>query len=138
MGTLSRGGAIDLDSLYSDVLNKVYPVGSIYISVNSTNPKDIFGGAWEQLKDRFLLGCGSKTNGATGGEEFHILTVDEMPSHQHALYFGWGAGNTGSSWARTDQNSPGNSWTPTQATGGSQGHNTMPPYLAVYMWKRVS
>ena len=61
-----------------------YPVGSIYLSVNSTNPGTIFGGSWEQIKDRFLLACGSTySNGSTGGESTHKLTVDEMPSHNH-------------------------------------------------------
>ena len=79
----------------STYLNMVYPVGSIYMSVNSTNPSNLFGGTWEQLKDRFLLGTGdSYTNGNTGGEsgvyyqptgqvENHTLTVAQMPSHTH-------------------------------------------------------
>ena len=63
-----------------------YPVGSIYLSVNSTNPGTIFGGTWEQIKDRFLLACGSTySNGSTGGEAKHTLTTNEMPSHSHAL-----------------------------------------------------
>lgn len=50
-------GDIDLKTYLNNlVLSKIYPVGSIYISVNSTNPTTLFGGAWIQLKDRFLLG----------------------------------------------------------------------------------
>ena len=68
----------------SSVLD-AYPVGSIYMSVNSTSPASLFGGTWEQLKDRFLLGAGDTyTNGSTGGESTHTLTVDEMPSHTHS------------------------------------------------------
>lgn len=55
-----RGGR-----LLSDI---IYPVGSIYISVNSTNPSVYFGGSWEQIKDRFLLACGDTyNNGIFGG-----------------------------------------------------------------------
>ena len=69
--------------LAGQLLSKVYPVGSIYLSVNSTSPASFLGGTWEQLKDRFLLGAGSKSAGATGGEENHTLTTAEMPSHSH-------------------------------------------------------
>lgn len=76
-----------------DIINIVYSVGSIYMSVNSTSPASLFGGTWEQIKDRFLLAAGDTyANGSTGSV----------------------------------------------TTGDSQPHNNMPPYLTVYMWKRVS
>lgn len=62
---------------------KAYPVGSIYICMNNTDPATLFGGTWTKLKDRFLLGSGSKAINATGGEEKHTLTINEMPSHTH-------------------------------------------------------
>lgn len=123
----------------SDLLNLIYPVGSIYISVNSTNPASLFGGTWEQIKDRFLLACGSTYNaGATGGEATHKLTIDEMPKHSHKTWLGTtgGAEETLSTGDRTEHN-----WGATsalEATGGGQPHNNMPPYLAVYMWKRTA
>lgn len=68
----------------SAIVNLVYPIGSIYMSVNSTSPATLFGGTWEQLEDRFLLGAGSTyTAGASGGEASHVLTESEMPSHTH-------------------------------------------------------
>ena len=67
-----------------DLLDMVYPVGSIYMSVNNVSPASFLGGKWTQLKDRFLLGAGSSyTAGGTGGESTHKLTKNEMPSHQH-------------------------------------------------------
>jgi microcystin-dependent protein len=75
-----------IDDAYGEVLNHVYPVGSIYMSVVSTSPAELFGGTWEQLKDRFLLGAGDTyTAGDTGGAANHTLTVDEMPSHNHSF-----------------------------------------------------
>ena len=66
--------------------NKIYPVGSIYMSINSTDPSELFGGEWEQIKDRFLLACGTTySNGATGGEATHTLTTNEMPTHSHSI-----------------------------------------------------
>ena len=68
-------------------IDLVYPVGSIYMSVNTTNPNTLFGGTWQKLKDRFLLGSGDYySSGSKGGESAHTLTIDEMPSHTHAQY----------------------------------------------------
>ena len=63
----------------------IYPVGSIYMSVNTTSPSVLFGGVWEQIQGRFLLA--SDTNnpvGTTGGEATHTLTTAEMPAHNHS------------------------------------------------------
>ena len=71
--------------LDKSVIDMVYPVGAIYMSVNSTNPASLFGGTWEQIKDRFLLSAGdSYSAGSTGGEAEHTLTYGEMPVHSHS------------------------------------------------------
>lgn len=68
------------------VVDSIYPVGSIYMSVNSTSPATLFGGTWSQLKDRFLLGAGDTySNGATGGAATVTLTTSQMPSHTHTF-----------------------------------------------------
>lgn len=131
-----------------DVWNLIYPVGSVYISIKATNPSTYFGGTWERIQDRFLLASGSSYSaGSTGGEAKHTLTTNEMPSHDHVGLFvdttqiRWGT-NTGNN-AINLQNIP-NPFTAgtttsssihTASTGGSQAHNNMPPYIAVYMWK---
>lgn len=70
----------------SEIANMIYPVGSIYMSVNSTDPSTLFGGTWERLKDRFLLSAGdSYSAGNTGGEATHKLVEGELPSHTHTL-----------------------------------------------------
>lgn len=89
-------------SAFQSLLDICYPVGSIYQSTKSTNPGTFLGGTWTQLKDRFLLGAGSKAAGATGGEENHTLTVAEMPSHNHS-------GTTDEIKYGTNWN-PGNDW----------------------------
>ena len=67
-----------------NIWEKIYPVGSIYMSVNSTSPASLFGGTWEELKDKFLLGAGDTySSGATGGEAYHTLTSNELPKHKH-------------------------------------------------------
>lgn len=124
----------------SDLLDLVYPVGSIYLSVGSTAPSTLFGGTWEQIKDTFLLGAGDDYDlGDTGGEATHTLTVNEIPSHHHDV--GWDyEGATGSAHGtllKPEYQSPQYQYD-TSNTGGGQAHNNMPPYLVVNIWKRVS
>ena len=119
----------------------VYPVGSIYMSVNSTSPATRFGGTWEQLEDRFLLGAGTTyTAGDTGGEAEHTLTIDEMPSHNHPYAYNGQLSNTGTQSVRLVAYDRQNAYTgtPDGYRGGDQPHNNMPPYIVVYMWKRTA
>ena len=129
-------------SAKNPIADMIYPVGSIYMSVNNVSPTTLFGGTWEQLKDRFLLGAGSAyTAGAIGGEATHTLTVDEMPSHAHNMTIN-GTYSTKDAGTAFDRVVFGNSWLhgakATESTGGGAAHNNMPPYLVVYMWKRTA
>lgn len=146
--------------------NNIYPVGSIYMNVTNVNPTTLFGGTWQQIQDSFLLACGSTyENGATGGEASHILTTSEMPSHTHTQASCTNSGNhkhgTRGQWMTSGNNNrcvayqdissdptqtnsairPAGDHTHTitlENTGGGEAHNNMPPYLAVYVWKRIS
>ena len=70
----------------SKMLDFIYPVGSIYMSVNNVSPQTFLGGTWVALQDRFLIGAGhSYAVNATGGATTHTLTVNEMPSHNHTF-----------------------------------------------------
>lgn len=190
----------------------IYPVGSIYMSVNSTNPQALFGGTWERLTGRFLLAAtdngssgASQAAGRTGGDATVTLTAAQMPYHRHSqvahthtVTGGKVTDHSGSSGAMSANAShshylqnagddsvakgtayarPGK-WvntatqgyqtssanlahthtinhghgftqptvnggaTNTGYAGGSDGttaaHNNMPPFLAVYMWKRTA
>lgn len=126
----------------SGILDAVYPVGSIYMSVVSTNPATLFGGTWERLKDRFLLGAGDTyTAGATGGAPTHTQTEGEMPIHTHRT-INYTTGFTGGSQtgivtvlAGTAGGTP---VAAVQTAGGGNPFSIMPPYLAVYMWQRTA
>lgn len=122
-----------------ELLSLVYPVGSLYLSVNSTNPGTLFGGTWVQIEDTFLLAAGQTyTAGATGGEAAHTLTVDEMPSHNHTVARGTGTGSVEWGLVRYGSQNSSADGTRIAQTGGGQPHNNMPPYLAVYIWKRTA
>ena len=86
--TLEIADSWELEVHGKNLIDYIYPIGSIYLSVNSTSPATLFGGSWTQLKDRFLLGAGSTySSGATGGAATHKLSVAEMPSHAHDTPF---------------------------------------------------
>ena len=140
------------------VLDNVYPIGSIYMNVNSTNPGTLFGGTWEQIQGRFLLGMSSSyPAGSQGGEASHTLTTAEMPSHEHnpaneAGYSGF-ITNSQKAFSIGDMGSQSGSGryypfasaefdisrnTLTGTTGGGKSHNNMPPYLSIYIWKRTA
>ena len=155
--------------LAQEILNMMWPVGSIYISIDSTNPNTKFGGTWSQIKGRFLLGTGSLENnnntyfgqvtagqvnvpaGEKGGEAYHKLSINEMPSHNHKGNHWWltttdnfeNSWKGGSSW--TDGNNTitnlGNNNTSnkySENVGGEKAHNNIPPYYAVYIWQRTA
>ncbi|HIS18582.1 MAG TPA: hypothetical protein IAC02_08255 [Candidatus Coprovivens excrementavium] len=129
---------------FEAIFNRIYPVGSIYISTNDINPSTLFTGTWEKIENRFLLASGSSYQlGSTGGEATHKLTINELPSHTHNASAG--------QFISTSPNvTPGTvmsfdsgqykrySMNSTSSTGGSKDHNNMPPYLVVSIYKRIS
>ena len=128
-------------------INSIYPIGSIYISMNADNPKDVFGvGEWDQLEGRFLLGAGSYSEdgidyyyevGSVGGENKHTLTVEEMPSHDHYGVARFDYDIKAGTHPSAEQTDSTTNLPRTNSTGGSNPHNNMPPYLVAYMWKRT-
>ena len=147
IAVIDESGWIYSRALSSLILEAVYPIGSIYISVNSTSPQTLFGGTWEAIQGKFLLGSSSAHKaGSTGGEETHTLTMGEMPEHTHPMYSGNAGGD--SEWTPDEGAYLVDSVTQTKTTwwarlgmnsaGGGNAHNNMPPYLAVYMWKRTA
>jgi microcystin-dependent protein len=140
------------------LFDKIYPIGSIYMSVNNVDPGTLFGGTWEQIKDQFLLASGNSYSlGSTGGAASVALTTSQMPSHGH--YFQWSASNSEynagvsggtNPWFFGNLTDEGHSvmvhWTyngserqgNTSNTGDGAAHNNMPPYLTVNVWKRTA
>ena len=146
------------NTLKKAMLAMMWPVGSIYISVSATSPQTLFGGTWQQIRDTFLLAAGSTyAAGSSGGEAVHTLTENELPAHAHnpaneAGYYGF-ITNSQKAFTVGDMGAQSGSGryypyasaafdisrnTKTGSVGGGKAHNNMPPYLAVYVWKRTA
>lgn len=129
--------AIDgMDGLSTEILKKAYPVGSIYLSVNSTNPSTLFGGTWERFGDgRTLVGVDKndsalKESGKTGG------SINPLTEHNHGLSIApTGSASWASGVAPTTSYSMGGGVTGSK--GNNKDHANWQPFITVYMWKRT-
>lgn len=158
-----------MTKLYRPVGDKtLWPIGSIYLTVNDKNPSTYFGGTWEKISGGFLWGCDASIdnnimNSSVGHTKSFdtILTVNQIPAHNHSMA-GAGAhdhGKTGIAFAqwswqnnisgfRVGDGISGYPWGTFYAqgdhthtinnTGGSKGHSHDIPHIGVYVWKRVS
>lgn len=125
----------------------IYPVGSIYLSVNNTDPSTLFGGTWVQIKDRFLLSAGDTyTAGATGGSPNAQANM-EIFSTGGTAYVDFQASNTTTTYKSSKRVYAGNGSEMSlveaqklgvKVTNIEDTSGLMPPYLVVYVWKRTA
>lgn len=124
-----------------------YPVGSVYISYDSTSPASLFGGSWTPITGVFpYFNAGT----GRGGSNTHTLSVNEMPKHKHAQTIGtYNAvvGDYNDGYALPEQvsghyantNGPVTKWRQaTQYAGSNVAHNNMPAYQTLYAWYRTA
>lgn len=156
----------DKNNLKTYLLEYIYPVGSIKMTADNTNPSTYLGGTW------VAWGAGKVPVGVdttdtdfatvekTGGEKEHILTTNEMPSHEHMTMYDYYGGSTylnaglvkmsGTPSFETEKSS--NCYIVsrsgldlsdhyvaiTGSSGSGRGHNNLQPYITCYMWKRTA
>jgi len=159
-GDINADGGFKIDG--SDIFEKIYPVGAIYMSVSSTNPATLFGGTWVAWgAGRVPVGIDTSDSAfdsveETGGAKTHTLTEDEMPSHEHRVddrrtdigdvhvYSRWNGSNpAGSGSLRTQWDDVGGPYSVYNglyavSTGSDDPHNNLQPYIVCYMWKRTA
>ena len=139
-----------IDAALAKAKLDAHPVGSYYWSSEATDPGTLFGGTWEQIKDRFVYAVGDgSAAGDVGGEATHTLTEAEMPKHYHdSLRFRepdrakFGCNSEGSladtSWTIPWVEGKSKDYYVTGYTGGSQAHNNLPPFIRAFCWRRTA
>ena len=133
-----------------------FPVGTILMTATNANPGTYIGGTWTAIEGSFLLAQSEDhPAGETGGAETVELTESNLPAHRHLIMNNSSADSTptsGNTLARYDRsfgaregeyynlntNSGEAVWGRTSATGSGTAHDNMPPYVAVYVWKRTA
>ena len=155
LGELKNGIGPDAYAIYQQVLAAVverdHPVGSLYFSENATSPAELYGGTWERIEGKFIMGASdSYPAGSTGGEAKHTLTKSELSRIREQLTgltaYNANVVGTDKVLSLVEENTrsnvqPSNSAkyaTLTMSLGDSQPHNNIPPYYSVYIWRRVA
>lgn len=148
----SNANADTVDGYHlTDILSLLHPIGSIYMSVLSTNPATTFGfGTWSAWgAGRVPVGVDTSqtefdTVEETGGAKTVTLDTTQMPAHIHNnAYTGnntmpYSTAVGGASWGAVNGNNAGGSQGFTSSAGGGLAHPNLPPYITCYMWKRTA
>lgn len=130
-----RGGQRSLN----EILDNIYPIGSIYLSTVSTNPSNYFGGVWERITGKFLLAADDSSYflGATGGSAKKNIQIANLPGRAvvriNSAYQTYGSNyiSNPAGWTTAALDD-------IPDASKNQAFDIIPPYLAVYVWKRIS
>lgn len=132
------------ETFMQSIFDAIYPVGSIYLAYNHTDPSTLFGGTWVRIENRFLWATTpGGIIGQTGGENEVTLTRSHIPEHQHEIAWTDSDGDAGGSTLdhpliRYGSSGIGYTGITTLPSGGGQAHNNMPPYIQVSVWRRTA
>lgn len=130
---------------FVNMMDLVYPVGSIYQSMSPTNPGSIFLGQWTQITNKFLYA--TTKSGVTGGKANITLKAENLPEHKHTIYGGWqdSSGSEASQdvFLYSKWNIVSAAWRSecsgsSNETSKSTPFNILPPYITSYTWYRNS
>lgn len=127
---------------FVNLLTVIYPVGAIYITTSSTSPSSLISGTWEKIENAVVRG----TSSAVGyiGSDTHTLTIDEMPSHNHPLYFRRRNLSTTSGYAytmqtsSTDPDDTSSAFFSPSTVGGGQSMSLVQRSYNCLVWRRTA
>lgn len=113
--------------------------GWVVLGIHATYKADYAGRVIVALTDT-ATDSDFDTVGKKGGEKEHLLTVDEMPEHDHGLIEDTSGGGNSDYPTTTGMgsNTLVNADGVTQKTGGDQAHNNMQPYIVAAAIMRVA
>ena len=131
-----------------EVFLAVHPVGSIFLSISDVEPAGLYGGTWERIEGKFIMGASDAYPvGSTGGSATHTQTIDEMPKHIHGVGTSTpGSGFHNGQWefyiTSVQQVSDASGYDSygmwTGGVGGNAPMDILNPYYSVYIWRRVA
>lgn len=131
------------------LLDLVYPVGSIFMTVNNINPASYIENTSWVLWGSGRVPVGVDTSQTefnivekTGGEKTHTLTENEIPAHIHTVHDTYPVvqapiGVVGGSNYIHKIDEVDSLLRTTSSVGSGESHNNLQPYITCYMWKRV-
>lgn len=157
LGDLKNGIGPDAYAIYQQVLAAVverdHPVGSLYINENPTSPAELYGGTWERIEGKFIMGASDAyPAGSTGGSATHTQAENEVGSHEHSivapnygqvLYGGSGTSGGIAGRAHVTYNT-GNNAADSIAFKARRFYtdptpmDILNPYYSMYIWRRVA
>ena len=140
-GLMSSTDKSKLDEINTQIVDLVYPVGSVYLSVSSTSPSTLFGGTWEQITtDAYLKIVTSNAGTAGGTSSEHKIPDSSLPSHRHELQYEESVINlrTGTGLNRTLLEKSALVEEPPFTGYDGDGQAYYPYYIGVYVWKRTA
>ena len=147
-GGLEVGGELDATAIGNNLIDIIYPVGSIYFTASAVSPSTSIGGSWVRYaQGKCLFGVDDADTDfaleTTGGVKEVVLTEAQMPSHRHSVQDRSRNDTTSDGKANNNGNrvNPSNMnyrSVDSSYTGGDQPHENLPPYIAIYIWKRTA
>lgn len=150
LGELKNGIGPDAYAIYQQVLAAVverdHPVSSLYISDNATSPAELYGGTWERIEGRFIMGASDTyPAGSTGGSATKTIAKTNLPNEKICVYSLYTKGSEGRefdavslSYTHSDGSGNFSRTGRTDLLGDSTPLDILPPYYSVYIWRRVA
>ena len=147
--------AAQVETLISESINRIYPIGAVYISFEATSPSDLFGGSWEAIDEGRFLMASKKASGNTGGNKNHLhemwmaaanMNVDSSGNLNYRELYAYDKNETFMSYTYNKSvpintyayESQGEEIFGVRVIGTTDHSDHTPPYVTVYMWRRIA